>query len=147
MNDQGWPHDDLIARIAEAFDDLPPVPERLSRVAHDAFAWRRTDAELAELLSDSSEHEPVGVRGSSTDRRAFRYRAGDVVIRVHLADETLMVMLEPSLSVECRVATADGSTEHRTDELGELAVDLPDLPVRIEVDLPTGTVVTPWITA
>jgi hypothetical protein len=42
---------------------------------------------------------------------------------------------------------ADGSVvEHRTDELGELVVDAPDLPIRIEVDLPGGTVVTPWVT-
>ena len=55
-------------------------------------------------------------------------------------------MVEPPLSVACRVTTEDGTTEHRTDELGELAVDAPDLPMRIEVDLPSGTIVTPWIT-
>ena len=36
-------------------------------------------------------------------------------------------------------------TAHRTDELGELVLDVPRLPVRVEVDLPTGTVATPWI--
>ena len=41
----------------------------------------------------------------------------------------------------------DETTEHRTDELGELAVDAPDLPLRLEIDLPSGTTITPWITA
>ena len=68
------------------------------------------------------------------------------MIRVHLTPITLVVMVEPPLSVACRVATEDGTDEHRTDELGELVVDAPDLPLRVEVDLPSGTVVTPWIT-
>lgn len=144
MNDDRSP--DLIRRISEAFDDLPPVPERLTDAARDAFAWRRADAQLAELLTDSADTELVGVRGAAGERRAFRYGAGDFVVRVHLTEETLIVMIEPPLSVGCRVATAAGATEHRTDELGELAIDAPELPVRIEVDLPSGPTVTPWIT-
>lgn len=145
MNDDPALDDDLLGRIADAYDDLPVVPYPLTATAREAFAWRSADAQLAELLSDSAEADLVGVRGASTDRRAFRYGAGDVVIRVHLSEETLVVMVEPPLSVECRVATEDGTTEHRTDESGELAVDAPDLPLRIEVDLPGGTTVTPWI--
>lgn len=145
-DDQTWDHE-LLGRIAEAFDDLPPVSEPLTSAAQHAFSWRRADAELAELLSDAAETGLVGVRGSSTDRRAFRYGAGEFVIRVHVTEATLIVMVEPPLSVGCRVSTPDGTTEHRTDELGELAVDVPELPMRIEVDLPSGTTVTPWITA
>lgn len=145
MSDHPVSDDDLIGRIADAFDDLPPVPDRLTAAARDALAWRRADVQLAELLSDSSEL--VGVRGSSNDRRAFRYGAGDFVVRVHLTEATLIVMVEPPLSVGCRVTCEAGTTEHRTDELGELVVDAPDLPLRIEVDLPSGATVTPWITA
>ena len=146
MNDDHALGDDLLARIAEAYDDLPPIPGRLTDVARDAFAWRRADLQLAELLSDSAETELVGVRGSSTERRAFRYGAGDFVVRVHLTEATMIVMVEPPMSVLCRVATETATTEHRTDELGELAIDVPELPMRIEVDLPSGTTVTPWIT-
>lgn len=138
---------DLIRRVADAYDDLPPIPERLTDAARAAFAWRRADARLAELLSDSADAELVGVRGATGDRRAFRYGAGDFVIRLHLTDETLVVMVEPPLSVVCRVAADAGTSEHRTDELGELVVDVPELPMRLEVDLPGGTTVTPWITA
>lgn len=140
-------HDDLLARIADAFDGLPSVPDRLSSAARAAFSWRRADAELAELLSDSAEAELVGTRGASTERRAFRYGAGEIVIRVHLTEATLIVMVEPPMSVVCRVATETGTVEHRTDELGELVIDAPELPMRIEVELPGGTTVTPWITA
>ena len=139
--------DDLLGRLADAYDDLPPIPERLTAAAHDAFSWRRADAELAELLDDSAEAQLVGIRGTSTDRRAFRYGAGDFVIRVHLTEATLIVMVEPPMSIVCRVASERATTEHRTDELGELAVDAPELPMRLEVDLPSGTTITPWITA
>ena len=147
MSDDRSAPNDLVDRIARAFDDdLDPIPTRLSDAARSAFGWRRVDAELAEILFDSAEGELVGIRGTNTDRRSFRYAANDFVIRVHLTDETLIAMVEPPVSVPCRVVSDGSSTDHRTDDLGELAIDLPDLPLRIEVDLPSGTIVTPWIT-
>lgn len=140
------PSDELLSRIAAAFDETPATPERLVAAAREAFAWRRADAELAQLLDDSAGDRLAGVRGTAA-RRAYRYGAGEFVVRVHLTESTMIVMVEPPLSVVCRVATNDGTTEHRTDELGELAVDAPELPLRLEIDLPSGTTVTPWITA
>lgn len=145
-DDQGTPSS-LLERISDAFEhDLDPIPPRLTAAAIDAFAWRSADARLAELLFDSASTDLVGVRGTSTERRSFRFGVDDFVIRVHVTASTLIVMFEPPLSVGCRVSTEGGSTEHRTDELGELVVDVPELPFRIEADLPSGRVVTPWIT-
>lgn len=148
MSDELTADHDLLRRISDAFDrDLPPIPDRLSSVAHDAFQWRRADVMIAELLFDSASAELAGVRGATTDRRSFRYGAGDFVIRIHLTEATTIVMVEPPLSVDCRVASGAGATvaAHRTDELGELVIDAPELPMRVEVDLPGGTVATPWI--
>ena len=138
----------LLDRLGDAFDDahLEPIPPRLSAAAREAYGWRRADAELAELLFDSASDTLVGVRGTTTDRRSFRYGSGQFAIRVHLTDVSLIVMIEPPLSVGCTVDTAHGSDQHQTDELGELAVDAPELPLRLEVELPGGNVVTPWIT-
>jgi hypothetical protein len=137
----------VLRRVGDAFEHaLEPVPSHLAAAARSAFAWRLADQALAELLDDASADELVGIRGTSSDRRAFRYGAGDFVIRVHLTPATLIVMIEPPVSVACRVATAERIDAYRTDDLGELAVDAPDLPFRIEVDLPGGTTVTPWIT-
>ena len=150
MNDDGIDptFHPLLEQLADAFDDanLEPIPSRLSAAARDAYAWRRADAELAELLFDSASDTLVGVRGTTTDRRSFRYASGQFAIRVHLTDVSLIVMIEPPLSVACTVDTAHGSDQHQTDELGELVVDAPELPLRLEVELPGGTVVTPWIT-
>lgn len=139
------PDASMLAKISEAFDSLEPIPPHLTDAAQAAFTWRRVDAELADLLFDSANHELVGVRGTTSDRRSFRFGHGDAVIRVHLTQATMIVMLEPPMSVGCRVTSQDATEEHRTDEYGELAIDAPELPARIEVDLPGGTVVTPWI--
>lgn len=138
----------LMQQIDDAFADslLEAIPTRLRSAALDAFAWRRADAALAELLFDSASDELVGVRGATTDRRSFRYAAGDYVIRVHLSEVSLIVMIEPPLSVACTIDTDDGGEEYQTDELGELVVEAPELPLRLEIDLPGGRVVTPWIT-
>ena len=140
-------NDEFLARIDDAFEHaLDPIPERLTAAARDAFSWRLADVELAELLFDSANDELAGVRGSTAQRRSFRFASGDYVIRVHLTSASMVVMVEPPMSVTCTVATAESNTAHRTDELGELVIDAPELPVRLEVDLPTGKVATPWIT-
>jgi hypothetical protein len=138
----------LLEQLADAFDgaNIEPIPPRLSAAARDAYSWRRADAELAELLFDSASDTLVGVRGTTTDRRSFRYASGDFAIRVHLTDLSLIVMIEPPLSVACTVDSSHGSEQHLTDELGELVVDAPELPLRLEIELPGGNVVTPWIT-
>jgi hypothetical protein len=137
----------LLARVSDAFDiDLEPIPTDLIEAARSAFTWRLAGAELAELLFDSASEELVGVRGHTTDRRSFRFGSGDFVVRIHLTEASLVVMIEPPLSIACRVVTEDGTLDHLTDELGELVVDSPDYPFRVEVELPGGTTVTPWIT-
>jgi hypothetical protein len=137
----------LLAMIGDAFEHgLDPIPDHLAVAARDAFTWRLADAQLAELLFDSASDALTGVRGATRNRRSFRFGAGDAVIRVHLTQASMIMMIEPPLSVECRVVTEESSEAHRTDELGELVLDAPELPLRIEIDLPGGTVVTPWIT-
>ncbi len=146
MSDTPDAPDTLLDRIGKAFDETEPIPPHLSEAARAAFGWRHADAELAELLFDSATDELVGVRGTSSDRRSFRFGADDFVLRVHLTPATLIVMIEPPVSVPCRIATEGTVDDHRTDDFGELVVAAPELPARVEVDLPSGVVVTPWIT-
>lgn len=141
-------HTHLLDLIDDAFDrDLPPIPPALTNAAVDAFAWVTADVKIAELLFDSAQEELVGVRGTATERRSFRFGVDDAVIRVHLTSATLIVMVEPPVAVDCRVVSEEGSDGFRTDPLGELIIDAPELPIRVEIDLPGGTVATPWITS
>lgn len=141
-------HTPLLDLVDDAFDrDLPPIPPVLTTAAIDAFAWVTADVRIAELLFDSAAEGLVGVRGTATERRSFRFGVDDAVIRVHLTSATLIVMIEPPVSVHCRVVSEEGSDGYETDGLGELIIDAPELPIRVEIDLPGGTVATPWITA
>jgi hypothetical protein len=146
MNDELETPDELLDRINDAFDRLPPVPSKLQAAARSAFEWRRADAALAELLFDSANEELIGVRGTASDRRSFRFAVDEFVVRVHLTPATLIVMIEPPLSVPCRVVTDEQIEEMRTDDYGEVAVAAPALPFRFEAELPNGEMVTPWIT-
>lgn len=141
------PYDELatVTALSRAFGRLPPVPTDLAAAAESAFDFIDVDSVLAELLTDASGAELAGVRGNVGDRRSFRFGALDSIIRVHLTGSSVMLMLEPPLSVACRIVTRIGAVAARTDDLGELVADAPELPVRIEIDLPSGAVRTPWI--
>lgn len=152
MNDPSYETDanepadmDAVRALSRAFDDLPDVPASLTDAAIAAFDFIDVDSVLAELLTDTNSAELVGVRGNGSDRRSFRYGALDSIIRVHVTGSSVMLMLEPPLSVACRIVTRLGAVASRTDDLGELIADAPELPVRIELDLPSGAVRTPWI--
>ena len=82
---------------------------------------------------------------NQSERRSFRFGPGDFVIRVHLTQATLIVMVEPPLSVGCRVVTEDRTDELRTDEYGEFAVAAPELP-RGSRSTCRVAPLTPWIT-
>lgn len=134
-----------VRALSRAFDDLSVVPVSLTDAAIGAFDFIDIDSVLAELLTDTNNMELLGVRGNGNDRRSFRFGALDSIIRVHVTGSSVMLMLEPPLSVSCRIVTRLGAVASRTDDLGELIADAPELPVRIELDLPSGAVRTPWI--
>jgi hypothetical protein len=137
----------ILDRIDDAFEaELDAPPADLLDAARAAFSWRLDDAQLAELLFDSASEGLAGVRGAASDLRSFRYGAGEHVIRVHLTSSSLVVMIEPPLVADCRVVTEAGTSACATDEFGELVVEAPTLPLRVEIDLPGGRVATPWIT-
>ena len=138
---------------AIAFDDssLEPIPPRSLGCCSRCVPWRRADAELAELLFDSASEELVGIRGGGSQRRSFRYGAGDVG---HPGPSLRRDPDRDDRTSACRWCAgcerercSASPSQYRTDELGELAVDAPELPARFEIELPSGTFVTPWITA
>ena len=52
----------LIAELRAFFAEVDPVPPLVSETAKASLGWRRLDADLAELLSDSAlEEEPFAL--------------------------------------------------------------------------------------
>jgi hypothetical protein len=99
MSAHSDPDEQLVAELRELFAQDDPVPEIVLEAGRAAFGWRRFDADLAELLSDSAlEGELAGARGVSTVR-TLSFRAGETTIDLEIYDDgserTLLGQLSP----------------------------------------------------
>jgi hypothetical protein len=141
----------LLALLRGAIEDHDPVPARLVDAAVGSFAWRTIDAELADLVEDSSLDALAGIRSDGGPRLlTFEFRDTAVVLEVsgsgtsrHMLGQ--LVGSEGPSSVEVRHAA--GSVRVDTDDLGRFAVDrVPSGPMSLVCDL-TGSLrlVTSWV--
>ncbi len=153
------PDEDLVAELARLFDRDDPVPPLVTEAAKAALTWRRIDAELAELLSDSLEPEAslAAVRGSAARVRALTFSTGqltiDVEIRADGPQRTLLGQLSPPATAMIQIQTADEPAEAaaETDSLGRFRVQLlgaHPLRLRLSVHFRTSSppIQTSWIT-
>jgi hypothetical protein len=124
MNHQSDPDDTLVTDLREYFARVDPVPSLVTEAAKAALGWRRLDADLAELLSDSTlEAEPVAaVRGTGAVVRSVSFGAGgltiDLEIHVDGTRLTLLGLLAPPSAVRIQIQTADGATAASTESDG-----------------------------
>lgn len=145
---------ELRAFLAEA-DPVPPV---VTEMAKASLGWRRLDADLAELLSDSAlVEEPLALtRGSEAPARAVTFSATGLTIdiEVHADDEsrTLLGQLSPPLAGTIEIHGMDETpVRAEVDRLGRFRVRLRGGgPIRLRV-LDSGPdarppVETSWIT-
>jgi hypothetical protein len=107
------------------------VPRAVTDAAKAAFGWRRIDAELAELLSDSAlDAEPALARGEALVR-SVTFSAGRTIVELEIhqdrARRTLLGQLSPAATWTVEVQQADGSAAAesvRSDLLGRFRVAL-----------------------
>lgn len=150
------PDEQLIGELRALFGELDPVPPLVIETAKASLGWRRLDADLAELLSDSAlQEEPFALaRGGEATARAVTFSSTELTIdiEVHVDDEarTLMGQLSPPAAAGIEVqTTSDEMVSSTADELGRFRVRLATGgPIRIRVlgadDNPP--VETSWIT-
>jgi hypothetical protein len=121
------PSDELIEELRRLAGGVDPVPSEVISYAKAAVGWRRIDAELAELLSDS---ERLAVARSGEKSNLFSFRATDLEIDVEIrAVETgllLLGQLAPRSRASIDVERDDGSDAQTVaaDELGRFRVEL-----------------------
>jgi hypothetical protein len=153
------PDEPLMLELRELFAQVDAVPPPVSELAKASLGWRRLDAELAELLSDSllEEGTLAGVRGGGDGLpvRSVRFRASrntiDVDVQVDGQKRTLLGQITPPVSAEIEVETADGTVASaRSDELGRFRAQLAE-GGRIRLVINDGPdlgphVLTSWIT-
>lgn len=141
----------LLAQLREAVDEADPMPEYVLQSAQAAFALRRLDAELAELVRDSAE-ERVGllaVRGEG-DVRLISFETGIVAVELQVTHRGTVRDLVAQIS-GAEVAGAAVETPGRQHDMslndGVVTADsVPAGLLRLHVRTAAGDdLVTSWV--
>ena len=159
MSERPDPDEPLVSELRELFMHDDPIPPLATELAKASLGWRRIDADLAELLSDSllDDRATAGVRsaGDVLPVRSVRFRASsrtiDVDVHVDGPQRTVMGQITPPVSarIEIRTTTELVASVH-SDELGRFRTTLPAGGlIRLAINDAAGIgmpVVTSWIT-
>jgi hypothetical protein len=149
------PGDELSEELRLLAADREPVPAALVQAAIDAFAWRDLDAEIAELVFDSSVNtdEAALVRGPDGPR-LVSFSAGGVTIDVEVTStgpgRSVMGQLDPPRRATVEIRGRRDTVTVEADELGRFrSGPLPPGPASIRLrpqpGAPGPAVVTDWI--
>jgi len=145
---------DELRALGRAVD---PVPDEVESFAKAALGWRRIDAELAELLSDSAlDREALAaVRSSHARTRSVTFQATDLELDVDVQPGERAIVLLGQLSPAERAtveAQRDDSTiaaSTETDDLGRFRLQLDEggrMRLLVRRDPPAPLVETSWLT-
>jgi hypothetical protein len=133
VSDQHDPNEPLLDELRTLFARIDRLPPTVTEAAKAALTWRRVDAELAELLSDSTvDAEPLALaRGSGIPVRSVCFSAGEVTIdiEIHAAAprRVLLGQLSPPAvaRIEIQIAAGDPAIAVESDGLGRFRTQLP----------------------
>ncbi|MBB5790940.1 carboxypeptidase-like regulatory domain-containing protein [Jiangella mangrovi] len=151
--------DRLVDRLREVIEATDPPPQRLIEVAKASFAWRTVDAELAELISDSSTEPALAVRSAGEAPRLLTFTAGETVVVLEVTREggaagaagehRLMGQIVAPGAATVEVRHSDGVVSVTTDADGRFrAAPVPGGPISVSCrfdDSERPAVVTSWV--
>jgi hypothetical protein len=149
--------DRLLRDLRRLAREVDAVPDEVTAYAKAALGWRRVDAELAELLSDS--HLETGIattRAGESSIRSLTFRSGEleIAVEIHQTDAGVRIMgqLAPAAAATVEVQRDDetvaGATE--ADSLGRFLVDLDRggrLRLLVHLEPPARPIETSWLDA
>jgi hypothetical protein len=141
----------LLGELRRLAAEVDPVPDEVLGYARAALGWRRVDAELAELLTDSELAAPPGTRGGAVRTVTFRTADLELDVEVHARDPGVRLVgrLAPAASAQIEVQRDDGSVGPAgdTDEHGRFRLELPAggrIRLAIRRQAPEPPVETSW---
>jgi hypothetical protein len=125
------PSEELIEQLRRLAGEVDPVPNKVTLYAKAALGWRRIDAELAELLTDSAlDSETLAPTRSGQKSRVISFRSTDLEINVEVrpTDTGLLLLgqLAPPSKATIEVQKDDGSEAAAVDadDLGRFRAEL-----------------------
>ncbi len=150
----GMDDDPLLVELGELLTRVDPIPSDVTLAARSALAWRRMDAELAELLEDSAVDEEAlaGVRSGAGGWRSLTFATPDgVTIEVEVAHErrkrAITGQIIPACAARIVVRFPGSEMELRADELGRFHLSgLRPGPVSLRCEMSSGAIETGWVT-
>jgi hypothetical protein len=159
MSDPADPDERTIAELRAMAARVDPVPQLVLDSAKAVLGWRRLDADLAELLSDTAlDREPAGMalaRGTDAPVRAVSFGAGDLVIELEIHRDgdrrNLLGQLLPAapVRIELQALGRPRALAAESDSFGRFRIKLAaGGPVRLRI-VPQGPgpeFETSWIT-
>jgi len=146
--------DPLLGELRRLAQEVDAVPDQVTGYARASLGWRRVDAELAELLSDSRLEAVAGVRSAEARVRSVTFGADDleVAIEIHELESGIRILgqLAPAVAAAIEVQRDDGTVaaSAETDTLGRFRIEFePAGRIRLLVrrEPPASTVETSWL--
>ncbi|MGH8923119.1 MAG: hypothetical protein ACRDWA_00510 [Acidimicrobiia bacterium] len=139
----------LLDDLAEAFAAADPMPDHVFVAAKEAIFWRTIDAELAELVFDSSAETLSTVRGPRAARQVT-FRSPGIEIEIMLTADgqrRLVGQLVPPQEAEVELRFDHETRTASTDRLGRFFFDnLQVGQIQLRIHPVAGTlVVTDWL--
>jgi multidrug efflux pump subunit AcrA (membrane-fusion protein) len=150
---------ELLEELRRLVTDVDPVPADVTAFAKAALGWRRIDAELAELLTDSALQSETSAqtRAELARARSVTFHAPDLDIELEIEGSDsgflLLGQLAPADSATIAVQDAEGTTVATAgaDAFGRFRIELTTggrirLRITGTADAWTGTFETSWLT-
>ena len=147
-------HEALLSDLRRLALRVEPAPVPLILTARETLTWRRIDAELAELLSDSIlDDAGLELVRSEGGQRSLSFEATNLTIDLEIigigARKTMIGQLVPPSTAVVEVHANAFNVTATADELGRFRVEgIPSGQVRLRLsDHPSTTrpVETSWI--
>jgi hypothetical protein len=150
MTRPDWADDEhLLDDLAEAVRATAPLAPRIAEQAEGAWSWRTIDEELllASLTFDSSLESAEPTRADPDEARVLVFTSTPLSVELEVMHGHTVGQILPPGPGEILVEASDGAEYHlRADESGFFELPaLPEGPVRLRCDTPTGRVVTDWV--
>ncbi len=129
------PHDQLIDDLRALFANDDPVPPLVVETARASLGWRRLDADLAELLSDSvlDQAGELALARGQAQMRSVSFAAGrltiDIEIQAEVPDRRLLGQISPPAAGTIELQVAGGGETAlvaQADALGRFRLALPE---------------------